>query len=63
MLGRVRFEDVPAIKWMGVRGERAPMTLCVATGESDRGDVVCARAFVPVLLCGHDNLKVWENCG
>lgn len=61
MLGRGRFEVVPVMEWMGVRGESAVMTLCVATGESERGDVVRARAFVPVLLCGHDSLKVWDT--
>lgn len=48
MLGRVRI--VAVMKWIRVRGEKAAVTLCVATGESKRGDVVCARAFVPVLL-------------
>jgi len=38
------------MKWMGVRGEKAAVTLRVGTGEGERGDIVYARAFVPVLL-------------
>jgi hypothetical protein len=48
VLGRVRI--VAVMKWMRVRGEKAVVTVCVATEESKRGDAVCARAFVPVLL-------------
>jgi hypothetical protein len=47
-LGWVRV--VAVMKWMRVRGEKAAVTLCVATSESKRGDVVCTRAFKPVLL-------------
>jgi len=28
--------------WTRVRWEEAAVTLCVAAGESERGDVVCA---------------------
>jgi len=28
--------------WMRVRREKAAVRLCVAAGESERGDVVCA---------------------
>jgi hypothetical protein len=48
VLGWVR--NVAVMKWMRVRGEKAAVTLYVATCESKRGDVVRARAFVPVLL-------------
>jgi hypothetical protein len=50
---------VVMIFWISVRGKKAPMNLCVAAGKGERGDVVCARAFVPLLLLrlGHDELR------
>jgi hypothetical protein len=48
VFGRVRI--VAVMRWMRVRGEKAAVTIWLDTGESKRADVVCARAFVPVLL-------------